>query len=333
MSTYDAETGELLDLSPMPSQSLALQQHETAMMDVAVATAQKLGRSIKQFQADLESWCCHSKSIAAACTYVLPRSGKKIVGPSIRFAELLQASYRHVVVDCFIEEEGPGHITVCASATDLFRVISRRSRIRRNITDRNGKRFNADMIAVTAQAASAIAIRNAIIAVIPRALWEDVWLKSREVAQGHDESGKLVKPFAERLADGFTYLASFGATEDQVLAYLGKPSRKDLDADDLLAMQQQARAIKAGEVDVDDAFKPRDGNDGTHGRSTASGTEAAERLAKAAAERVESREKAAETPKPATRKRRAPPPEEQPEEEPPAEEPPAADEGVPDIDL
>ena len=322
--TIDAVTGEVLD---EPAGGLTVvQAHEAAAMDIQVATAQKIGRSIKHFQADLESWACATQEIAEECTYVLRKGSTRIVGPSIRFAELLQVAYRHIVVDTFIEEEAHSYVVVGAMARDLFRNVAVRARVRRNILRKDRKtRYPPDMIQTTVQAAASLALRNAIIRLIPKALWLPIWLKSRDVAQGVGADGKAVIPFSERVERAFKYLKSFGATQDQVLAYLQKDSPADLDADDVADLANKARAIRSGEIDVDAAFPVP--TDDTHGKAEAD--EVAEKIKGAAAKqqpppKKKAAKKAAAKKKPAAKpKQEAPPKAEEPDDE----------EDMPEVDL
>jgi len=316
---------------PEDESALAIRAHETAALDVQVLTAQKLGRTMRQFAADLESWACATPEIAQECTYLIKKGGTKIIGPSIRFAELMMVAWRHLVIDTFIEREARDHIVVGCMARDLFRNTAVRARVRRNILKKDGKtRYTQDVIQSTVQAAASVAMRNAIIRLVPKALWLPVWLRTRDVAQGRGADGKPVIPFRER---AFEFLTSFGATEDQVLTYLEKPSRLDLDADDIVELQNKARSIRAGEVDVDAAFPPPDRDD-RHGVATA----------EAVADRIKTKQASDAAPpakKKATRKRRArpaaeaptPPVEPEPEPEPEPEEPSGAGDDIPAIDL
>lgn len=321
-------TGEVLEVVPIGESALA-RQHETAALDAQTMTAQKIGRVISRCQDDLEHWATHSQEIAADCTYILKKGGTRIVGPSIRFAELLQAAFRHIAVDSFIEDEARDHVVVGAVARDLFQNTAVRTRVRRNILKSDGTRYGADMVQTTIQAATSLAIRNAIIRLVPRALWIDVWIKSRAVAQGEDpDTGKPVIPFTERVGRAFSFLASLGATEDQVLAYLGKRKRSDLDADDMIDLQNKARAIKAGEVDVDGAFPPPEEKEEA---GKASAADMNDRIDSAKAGKKKASKKKGSKKK-APRKKKEPDsdPEEEPEDE--QVEEPAEDE-VPDVEL
>ena len=290
-------TGEILAVETVTELA---RQHEAAAMDVQVMTAQRLGRSVTDFQRDLEQWATMTQEIAEECTYVLKKGTTRIVGPSIRFAELLQVAYRHIVADTFIEEEARTHVVVGAMARDLYRNVAVRARVRRNILTREGKRYGADMIQTTCQAAASLALRNAIIRLIPKALWLPIWLKSRDVAQGVGEDGKRVVPFAESVTRAIAFLQTFQISEQEILEHFGHKSRADLDSDDLIVMRNKARSIRAGELDAHEAFPPDAGEE--DGAGAAAAADVSDRIAKAAAEKkvdpAPKKKKAAKKPEP-----------------------------------
>jgi hypothetical protein len=114
--------------------------------------------------------------------YALPRGGKPITGPSIRFAEVVKQAYgncraaaRVVHVDReekFVEAEGIFH--------DLETNVATTARVRRRIVDSKGRLYSDDMIIVTGNAACSIALRNAIMGGVPKPLWR----RAYEAVQG-----------------------------------------------------------------------------------------------------------------------------------------------------
>lgn len=241
----DPETGEILE--PEVVSLSVVQAQEAAMIDVAVRTAKSYPRTIKAFQRDLESWSCASPEIAAECFYTLERNKKGggkavIIGPSIRFAELLQAAYTNIVVTSEIVEEAERYVVVQASVRDMERNLGTRLQVRRSIWGKYG-RFSEDMIQTTVNAATSLAIRNCVVRVVPKALWLGIWERAKEVARGKAASLEERKTTAEKA------LASVGIQSERCLAFLGKPSWKDVDADDLLALQVIYREVRNGERD------------------------------------------------------------------------------------
>lgn len=220
-------------------------------VDLQVSTAKAYPRAVSKFKAQLETWATGSEEAAEACIFALPRAGKTIEGASIRFAELALASWGNARVRARIIDAGmndPQFVTVEGAFWDLESNAAVSKEVRRRITDKEGRRFNADMIGITINAASSIAIRNATLAGIPRALWEPVYLKARQVVAGD------VQTIANQRSKAIEYLSKFGVTEEMILATVGRAKIEDLDADDIVSLRASARQIRDGEAKVEDAF-------------------------------------------------------------------------------
>lgn len=235
-----------VELVPAAAEAL-----ERAAIDVSVTTARRFPRTILAFQRDLETWATATPEIATECFYVLERENKRtgkttrIVGPSVRFAELILASYRNLAVDVRIENDDGQRVTIVAVARDMERNVAQRVPVVRRVTDREGRRYSDDMVNVTIQAAASIAKRNAIMGVVPRALWTAVLEKAKALARGDAMS------MTERIGKALQAFQAVGVTEARLLGFVGKPSVKDLDAEDLLALRVAMDEIKKGERDPD----------------------------------------------------------------------------------
>lgn len=235
-----------VELVPAAAEAL-----ERAAIDVSVTTARRFPRTILAFQRDLETWATATPEIATECFYVLERENRRtgkttrIVGPSVRFAELILASYRNLAVDVRIENDDGQRVTIVAVARDMERNVAQRVPVVRRVTDREGRRYSDDMVNVTIQAAASIAKRNAIMGVVPRALWTAVLEKAKALARGDAMS------MTERIGKALQAFQAVGVTEARLLGFVGKPSVKDLDAEDLLALRVAMDEIKKGERDPD----------------------------------------------------------------------------------
>ncbi len=246
--TIDSETGEIVRIEQVDSALAFAARHDAALLDVQVSTAKTYPRSIQKFQSDLESWCTLNRDAAIECFFSVPRDGKQIVGPSVRFAELVQSAYGNLVVDCQIIEEGKRFVIVSATCRDLERNVASRAQVRRNITTRSGKTYGAAMIETTIMAASAIARRNAIFQTVPKALWSPMYEKARNVAHGDS------KTFAARRGAIVKGLREAGCDMQNVKAFLGGKDNKDVSADELILLELKLRALEANEVTPQAAF-------------------------------------------------------------------------------
>jgi hypothetical protein len=119
---------------------------------------------------------------------------------------------------------------------------------RRRITNKAGRRYSDDMVVTTGNAAVSIALRNAILRVIPRAYVDTIYAKVRLVAVGD------AKTLDARRGEIIGRLAKLGVTADRVLARLGKQGPDDVGVDDLEVLIGLGTAIKNNEMTIEDAF-------------------------------------------------------------------------------
>jgi len=194
---------------------------------------------------------------AAGCFYSLARkSGEggssKIQGPSIRMAEIALSCYGNIRAGCrslgetddgrFVRELG-----VCHDVENNV-VVARE--ITRRITKKNGQRYGDDMIGVTRAAAAAIALRNAIFTVVPRALVKPAYDQAKDVAVGKTKS------LETRRGEILSRLKKLSATItlDRVLAVVEKRSIEEVQWDDIEHLIGLGTAIKDGMQTVEQAF-------------------------------------------------------------------------------
>src|SRR5262245_34176726 len=168
--------------------TLALEAQTHAEVDVQIATARRYPRSVRTFIDEAVTMATLDEETAGACFYALPRDGKTIDGPSARLAEIVASAWGHLRVQARIVDEDDRFITARGEAWDVQRNVGMAFEVRRRITDRKGKKYSDDLVMVTGNAASSIALRNAIFKVIPSAFWRPIYLKCREVAVGKAET-------------------------------------------------------------------------------------------------------------------------------------------------
>ena len=217
-------------------------------MDTQVATAKQFPRSIQTFKQTAMSMATLDEETAEECFYTIPRGGKMIEGPSVRLAEIVSSAWGHLRVASSIVREDDHFIYAMGQCWDLQTNVARTAEVRRRITDKNGRKFSDDMIAVTANAACAIAARNAVFTVIPRAYIRAVYNAAKECAVGTAET------LASKRDKMFGWFRRFNVTDKDILAVLEKKGVDDIDLEDLGKLKGIATAIKDGEVSVETAF-------------------------------------------------------------------------------
>lgn len=241
------------------AQSMSMVQHlAKAEIDQQISTAHAFPRSLTKICQNVLSMVTLSQSAAEKCTYALPRGGKPITGPSIRLAEIVASQWgncrvgaRVVHVDrreMWVEAEGVFH--------DLESNTATTARVRRRISDRQGRLFSDDMIIVTGNAACSIAKRNAILGGVPEAIWGESYEAAISTVRGD------VKTLVERRESTMKAMAAFGLTPDQVYASLGIDGEKDFTLDHITTMRATYSALKNDEITVEEILKTIDGDHG-----------------------------------------------------------------------
>lgn len=219
-----------------------------AEYDVQIATARKYPRSIKQFLNEARQLVTLNEQVADDCIYALSRGGKTIEGPSVRFAEIILHAWGHCRAGARIVNEDSKFITAQGICHDLQSNTCVSFEIRRRITDSKGKKYSDDMIAVTANAACSIALRNAIFKVIPKALYEPLYFDARKIAAGDQTT------LANKRANAIEALQKIGATKEMVFKKLGVKGVEDITIDHLILLKGLHTSVKDGEVTVEQAF-------------------------------------------------------------------------------
>lgn len=244
--TLDNDTGEIV------TGAVGLQAITSAEINQAVLTAKQFPRRRDQVIInEIMGRATLTEEIAEKCNYLLPRGGKKIPGPSIRFAEIVRAAYwnirvasRFVALDTADMERAA--VLVEAVALDVETNQSEIIPVRRSImtSGRENRRpqiYNADMINQTVQAAVSIARRNAILTVVPQALWSAGYQRVVEVLKGS------IDTLADRRVKMIEALVKVGVEPKQLFEFLGVTDETDIKLDHMPTGRALLTAIREGE--------------------------------------------------------------------------------------
>ena len=230
-----------------------------AEIDTQIATARRYPRQISRVAQSILSLATLDEETAEESMYALPRGGKPIQGPSIRFAEIVKTSYGNCRAAARVVHVDRMEKVVIAEGVfhDLETNTATRAEVRRRICDKYGKLYKDDMIIVTGNAACSIALRNAILGGVPKALWR----KAYDAVQ-HTIAGD-VKTLAETRDKAIKALANFGVTPEQIFAALGVAGVEDITIQHVPTLRGMFATLKNGEATVEEMFNgtlPRAGN-------------------------------------------------------------------------
>jgi hypothetical protein len=243
----DIERQEVAQISP--SALAILNQSEHAAM-VQTANLRGNRRSTGEFMNRLREYAAPNQTVALLMFYSLPRANKRIIGPSIRFAEVAAPCWRNCAVGARAMGE-PSATVVTGQGVFIDYEVNLRNAIEvpKRITDSNGNRYSDDMIVVTTNAAMSVARRNAVLkGGIPQALWIQGYDHAMRVAVGDSPSHD------KRIADAMEYLTKSGITEWQILNSVGVASPKDLETEHLVTLRVMASELKRGEKTIEQIF-------------------------------------------------------------------------------
>ena len=210
-------------------------------------------RGLQQWSNEVKTLATLTRAVAESCIYTLPRKGpdgkpKPIVGQSIRFAEIIASTWGNLHVASRIIAVEDSCVVAQGGAWDLERNLRSTTEVRRNILNRNGGRYNADMITVTGMAAAAIAKRNAINSVVPKAYRDPIFEQVRAVAAGTaSELGKRREEVVEKLV-------AMGAKKENILHAVGAATIADIGIDHLTILIGFGTSIKDGGTTIAAAF-------------------------------------------------------------------------------
>jgi hypothetical protein len=242
------DEAEHLEREVEPADTGTLAVLSKTELDQQIATAKAYPRSIKEFQERARMLVTLSERVAAECIYVLPRAGKAIEGPSARFAEVIAHSWGNCSAGARVVGEDAKFVTAQAVFRDLERNVPITFEVKRRIVDSHGRRYSPDMIAVTANAACSIALRNAILKGVPKALWVEVYEAAIRTVRGTEES------LGKRREAALAEFAKLGVKREQVFAKLGVAGVEDIALDHLVVLRGIYTAINEGEITPEEAF-------------------------------------------------------------------------------
>lgn len=225
-----------------------LQAINRSEIDMQISTAKQYPRQISEVLNKIRTYSTEDTETAEDCFYVLRRGGSTIEGISVRMAEIIASAWGNLRVQTRIVGNDGKTITAQGVCHDLETNTAVSVEVKRRITDKYGKTYNEDMQVVTDNAASAIAYRNAVLKVVPKAVVKKVIAEARQVALGQSLD------LETRRQNMIQYFAKLGVTEAQLLEYLDIKKPEEIDKEKVFQLRATANAIKEGTTTVEESF-------------------------------------------------------------------------------
>lgn len=233
-------------------QAEIVQAQEKAAIDVQIATAKAYPRHLPTVLNKIQTYATMDEETAEDCFYALRRAGQNgqqlIEGLSVRMAEIIASAWGNMRVKTSIIANDGKTITAEGTCLDLETNVAVSVEVKRRITDKQGRTFSEDMQVVTGNAASAIAFRNAVLKIVPKAVVKKVVNEVKQVAMGKSLD---LETSRQNLIG---YFAKLGVTEEMLYTYLDIEKRDQIDTDMVFELRGVANAIKEGTTTVAETF-------------------------------------------------------------------------------
>ena len=247
------EDYEFLEVEPSQIAITQADAVEKANVDSQVATAKAYPRVLKRSIENSIVMATMDYETAQSCGYALPRGGKPITGPSVHLAKIIVSNFGNMRTEAKVVQITDKQIISRGTCWDLENNVASAFEVRRSIVGKGGQRFSDDMITVTGNAANSIAYRNAVFAVIPKAITDKVYKAAQGMITGDlSDEAKMIK----RRKAAIDAFSEYAITEEEVVKLCGKQTVSQIKGQEIALLIGIFNSLRDGDTTVDDLMKP-----------------------------------------------------------------------------
>lgn len=253
-TSTDLDGDSVIEVVP-PS---ALEAIQRAEIDIAIATAHKFRRDIAASVRYAEAMACRNQKIAEKMHYAVPKGGRTRVGPSIGFAKVLIQAWRNSTALARVVGADRQNVRlqgVCHDLESNVRIafeMDHPVQAPRDLSPEGLEGRWKYQMDNAKRAGRSIALRDAIFAVIPVVLFDDVLEKAKLVALGTGKS------FEEKRANAISACKEKKISQPMIYRTLGVAGLESITADDLIWLKSALQNIEDGLDTVESLFGPAD---------------------------------------------------------------------------
>lgn len=249
------ENYEVAQIQTGDAQSIIqLDAIEKANVDTQVSTAKQYPRDITRALNNSIVMATIDQQTAQTMGYALPRGGKPITGPSVHLAKLIVSNWGNIRAEAKVVQITDSQVVSRGTCWDLENNVATAFEVRRSIKGKNGQRFTDDMITVVGNAANAIAYRNAVFSVIPKAITDKVYQAAQHCITGDlSDDAKLLQRRTQCLK---FFNDEYGITEAEVVKLCGKQTVNQIRGEEIALLVGIYQSLKDGDTTVDEIMKP-----------------------------------------------------------------------------
>lgn len=231
-----------------------LESVNRADVDAQVATAKQYPRDLKRAINNSVAMATIDYNTAQSCGYALPRGGKPITGPSVHLAKLIVSNWGNMRTSAKVKKITDKYVVSVGICWDLENNVASEFEVQRSIVGKNGNRFSDDMITVTGNAANAIAYRNAVFSVIPKAVTDKVYQAAQHLITGDLSDEDKIIARRKKCIDFFK--DEYGITEEEVIKLCGKQTVNQIRGEQIALLLGITQSLKDGDTTVEEVMKP-----------------------------------------------------------------------------
>lgn len=237
--------------------TLAVYQQDKAMVDMQIVTAKRYPRKLASCIENSIALATLSEETAKECMYNLLKGGKMIKGPSVVLAKIMAREFGNMRVENRVVGYDKTHVTCEATAFDLEKNYAIRTTIKKSLLTSLGGRVSEDMAVIIGNAGNAVALRNAVFAILPKQVVDKVYTAVREKIAGKlSDENALTAARAKMIEHVKNTYPSYAFTDEEIASAFGKQSISHLTKDDIIDFAGIETAIKSGDISVESVFRP-----------------------------------------------------------------------------
>lgn len=245
---------EVRQVAAQPLPVIQADAIERAAVDTQVATAKQYPRDITRAINNSIAIATMDLATAQSCSYALPRGGKPITGPSVHLAKLIVSNWGNMRIEAKVIGVTDRQVVSKGTCWDLENNVAASFEVRRSIIGRGGQRFSDDMITVTGNAANSIAFRNAVFAVIPKAVTDRVYQAAQHAVTGDLSDQDMLLARRKKCIDFFR--EEYAISEQEVIALCGKQTVNQIKAPEIALLLGITQSLADGDTTVDELMRP-----------------------------------------------------------------------------
>ncbi len=241
-----------IDKIVIPDSIEIMNQIEKAAIDVQISTAKQFPRDIERVVQNCIATVTLDEKIASTCGYNLGFRGKEIKGKSVNLARIIAQMWGNLRCDQTVIGSDQTHVIGQGICHDLETNFAIRVQVKKPIIKKDGVRYTNDMIATAGMAASAIALRNAILQVIPQAFSDKIYeAAERKLIDALSKEDRLISKRTEMITK---FNDSFKVTEAQILKHFEVRTVNLLDPLKVKELIDLFNACTDKSIDVNEVF-------------------------------------------------------------------------------